>query len=142
MATNTFFESRLGTWVATSGAERRGDYVLVPQVWRAQLEDAGVTDQVSLALADKEDHRPEVARVARRPAADEPGCVVLRPRLCDRAALGTAEVRERLDSFLRAGRRARRSASQVLPVRPGGGLPSSAAAAVQALDLPGYLATD
>ena len=72
LATNTFFESRLGTWVATSGAERRGDYVLVPQVWRAQLEDAGVTDQVSLALAAKEDHRPVVARVACHPAADEP----------------------------------------------------------------------
>ena len=43
-----------------------------------------------------------MVRGACRPAADEPECVVLRPRLCDRAALGTAEGRERLGAFFRA----------------------------------------
>ena len=61
LAANTFDGTGRRTWVPTRGQEARLDYVVCPQRWLPMLQRAGTAD-FSLAIADKEDHRPVFAK--------------------------------------------------------------------------------
>ena len=95
MAANTFDDSGRRTWVPSGGQEARIDYVVCPQRWLPMLHRAGTAD-FSLAIADKEDHRPAFAKFVLHEEcemADE--CEADRNRIMfDRARLRQAECRE------------------------------------------------
>ena len=85
----------------TRGQEARLDYVVCPQRWLPMLQRAGTAD-FSLAIADKEDHRPVFAKFVLR---DDGGTIDEgksdKDRITfDRARLGQEECREHFRQLL------------------------------------------
>ena len=94
VAANTFDGTGRRTWVQTKGQEARIDYVVCPQRGLPMLHRAETAD-FSLAIADKEDHRPLFAKFVLREEcemADEGKADSSRIKF-DRARLGQAECR-------------------------------------------------
>ena len=92
LAANTFDGTGRRTWVPTRGQEARLDYLVCSQRWLPMLQRTGTAD-FSLAIADKEDHRPVIAKFVRR---DDGGMTDEdKDRITfDRARLGQEQCRE------------------------------------------------